>query len=144
MRGINHRLDAVFDSVFEEVRDVLTGEGLADSTRPTGPGRTLDTAAGQTVHFIYYANTEAHPLSEEDREHLHACVGEHFPSATYLDAEAVFEGVRRPIILVRLRSDTTEAVVALAQRLCVSMKERFVGVEVDGRYIRIYADDTGR
>lgn len=145
MRGANANLDAVFEEVFEEVREVLTGDGLAaDSDLPTGPAAALDAAAGQAVHLIYFANTEAHPISAEDRRQLYACVGEHFPSATYLDAEAVFDGVCRPIILARVRSDSTEAVVALAQHLCVAMKERFVGVEVEGRYIRIYGDDTGR
>ncbi len=32
--------------------------------------------------------------------------------------------------------------VDLAQRLCVAFDQRFVGVEVGGRYIRIYGDDT--
>jgi hypothetical protein len=29
-----------------------------------------------------------------------------------------------------------------AQRLCISFDQRFIGIEVSGRYIRIYADDT--
>jgi hypothetical protein len=44
--------------------------------------------------------------------------------------------------MVRIRTDSTEAVVELAQRLCVAFQQRFVGIEVDGRYIRIYGDDT--
>ncbi|MEW5422434.1 bifunctional (p)ppGpp synthetase/guanosine-3',5'-bis(diphosphate) 3'-pyrophosphohydrolase [Amorphus sp. 3PC139-8] len=145
LQGVNEDLDRIFSSVFEEVREVLTGDGLAaDSDVPSGPAALLDSALGQAVHFVYFANTSAHPLTEEDRTHFYAQVGEHFPSVTYIDAEAVFDGVRRPVILARIRSDSTEAVVALAQRLCVAMHERFIGVEVDGRYIRIYADDTGQ
>ena len=45
--------------------------------------------------------------------------------------------------MARIRTDSTEAVVTLAQRLCLAFDQRFVGVEVGGRYIRIYADDTG-
>ena len=44
--------------------------------------------------------------------------------------------------MARIRTDSTDAVVDLAQRLCVVFRQRFVGIEVDGRYIRIYADDT--
>jgi hypothetical protein len=38
---------------------------------------------------------------------------------------------------------TADAVVDLAQRLCIAFDEPFVGVEVDGRYIRIYGDIAG-
>jgi hypothetical protein len=54
----------------------------------------------------------------------------------------IYEGQRRSILMVRIRTDSTEAVVELAQRLCVAFQQRFVGIEVDGRYIRIYGDDT--
>ena len=47
------------------------------------------------------------------------------------------------MLISRIRTDSTDAVVALAQRLCIAFEQRFVGVEVGGRYIRIYADDTG-
>ena len=62
---------------------------------------------------------------------------------TILPAEAIYEGRRRPILMARIRTDSTEAVVELAQRLCIAFDQRFVGVEVGGRYVRIYADDTG-
>jgi hypothetical protein len=57
-------------------------------------------------------------------------------------AEAIYEGRRRSILLARIRTDSTDAVVDLAQHLCIAFHQRFVGVEVSGRYIRIYADDT--
>jgi hypothetical protein len=44
--------------------------------------------------------------------------------------------------LARIRTDSTDAIVALAQRLCIDFEQRFMGVEVNGRYIRIYSDDT--
>jgi hypothetical protein len=57
-------------------------------------------------------------------------------------ADGIYEGRRRSILMARIRTDSTDAVVALAQQICVVFEQRFVGVEVSGRYIRIYADDT--
>jgi hypothetical protein len=69
-------------------------------------------------------------------------IGRSFPSATVQSAEAVYEGNRRSILMARIRTDSTDAVVDLAQRLCIAFQQRFVGIEVGGRYIRIYGDDT--
>lgn len=44
--------------------------------------------------------------------------------------------------MARIRTDSTDAVVDLAQRLGIAFDQKFIGVEVGGRYIRIYADDT--
>jgi hypothetical protein len=44
--------------------------------------------------------------------------------------------------MARIRTDSTDAVIELAQRLSIAFDQQFVGVEVDGRYIRIYGDDT--
>jgi hypothetical protein len=57
-------------------------------------------------------------------------------------AEGIYEGRRRLVLIGRIRTDSTEAIVDLAQRLCITFDEPFVGVEVDGWYIRIYGDDT--
>jgi hypothetical protein len=57
-------------------------------------------------------------------------------------ADAIYDGRRRPILLARIRTDSSDAVVELAQRLCLAFNQRFVGVEVSGHYIRVYADDT--
>ena len=46
------------------------------------------------------------------------------------------------MLIGRIRTDSSDAVVDLAQRLCLAFDEPFVGIEVDGRYIRIYGDDT--
>lgn len=102
----------------------------------------LDAAVGQPVHLVYVANTERRPLGEVDTERLCALVARDFSSATIQGADAIFEGVRRPILMVRLRTDSTAAVVTLAQRLCVELNERFVGIETGGRYLRVYSDDT--
>jgi len=42
--------------------------------------------------------------------------------------------------MARIRADSTDAVVDLAQRLCIN--QRFVGVEFGGRHIRIDGDNT--
>ena len=65
-----------------------------------------------------------------------------FPSATVQIAEGIHEGQRRSMLIGRIRTDSSDAVVDLAQRLCIAFDEPFVGIEVDGRYIRIYGDDT--
>jgi hypothetical protein len=87
-------------------------------------------------------NTEDRAFERADVDHLCDLIAQRFPAATVQPAEAVYERGRRSILLARIRTDSTEAVVDLAQRLCVEFQQRFVGVEVNGRYIRIYSDDT--
>ena len=94
------------------------------------------------VHLVYLPNTEGRALEAADVDRLCEILGRSFPSATVQPAEAIYEGRRRSILLARIRTDSTDAVVDLAQRLCIAFHQRFVGVEVSGRYIRIYADDT--
>ena len=77
-----------------------------------------------------------------DVDRLCELIEQRFPAATVQPAEAVYERGRRSILIARIRTDSTDAVVDLAQRLCVVFRQHFVGIEVDGRYIRIYADDT--
>ena len=104
--------------------------------------RHLENAIGQAVHLIYLPNTENCTFGASDVDRLCELIGRSFPAATVQPAEAIHEGQRRSILMVRIRTDSTEAVVELAQRLCVAFQQRFVGIEVDGRYIRIYGDDT--
>ena len=104
--------------------------------------RDLDNQIGQAVHLIYLLNTEGRALEAADVDRLCEFIGQRFPAATVQPAEAVYERGRRSILMTRIRTDSTDAVVELAQRLCVEFRQSFVGVEVDGRYIRIYADDT--
>lgn len=105
--------------------------------------RHLDSVIGQAVHLIYVPNTEERDITDADMELLCQTISRSFPSATVQHADSIFDGRRRQILLARIRSDSTDAVVALAQRLCIVFKQRFVGIEVGGRYIRVYADDTG-
>ena len=104
--------------------------------------RHLENAIGQAVHLIYLPNTENQSFGVLEVDRLCELIGRSFPSATVQPAEALYEGKRRSLLMVRIRTDSTDAVVDLAQRLCLAFQQRFVGVEVGGRYIRIYGDDT--
>lgn len=63
-------------------------------------------------------------------------------SATIEQSDAIYEGRLRPVLVARIRTDSTAAIVEFAQALCLAFAQRFVGIEVGGRYIRVYADDT--
>ncbi len=142
MRGANAALDARFEA--EAARAEAGVEAYFG--RLTGGGTVafqLDASAGQQVHLLYLANTEGDATTPLDRDRLVAVVQERFPSFTLMDGEGVYEGRRRPVLVVRVRSDSTDAIVATAQRLCVAFAQRFVGIETEGRYLRVYADDTG-
>jgi uncharacterized protein (UPF0147 family) len=135
-------LAPVAADVVEATEAAISDRKSAGGQSPVAPTAELDAAVGQPVHLVYLANTEHEPMDETVLDRLCARVSETFPSATLQGAEAVYEGRRRPIFMIRLRTDETAAVVALAQQLCVDFRQRFVGVEVAGRYIRVYADDT--
>lgn len=57
-------------------------------------------------------------------------------------AASIFDGMLRPILIARIRTDSTAAVVAFAQALCLAFDQRFVGIKVSGRYIRVHSHDT--
>ena len=65
-----------------------------------------------------------------------------FPSATIEQSDAIYDGRLRPILVARIRIESTAAIVEFAQTLCLAFAQRFVGIEVGGRYIRVYADYT--
>ena len=94
------------------------------------------------MHLVYVPNTRCRPLGDGDIDLLCRTIARTFPSATVQTAEGIHESRRRPMLIGRIRTDSTDAVVDLAQRLCIAFDEPFVGIEVDGRYIRIYGDDT--
>ena len=104
--------------------------------------RHLYSEIGQAVNLVYLPNTEGRTLEAADVDRLCGLIGQRFPAATIQPAEAIYEGERRSILMARIRTDSTDAVVDLAQRICVAFDQKFVGVEVGGRYIRIYGDDT--
>ena len=136
-------LEALFDETAAEAEAAIRGdrpmavEGRAEAVRH------LESGIGQPVHLVYLANTAQRPITGGDIARLATIAGETFPSVTVQEAQAYFDGALRPILVARIRSEDSDAIVALAQRLCLAFDERFVGIEVQGRYIRVYADDTG-
>jgi HD domain len=141
-RGSSAEIERIFDDTARAVEQAIRTEDLADHNGSTSARRELEAAIGQSVHLVYVPNTRCRPLGEVDIDLLCQTIGRTFPSATVQLAEGVYESRRRSILTGRIRTDSTDAVVDLAQRLCIAFDEPFVGIEVDGRYIRIYGDDT--
>ncbi len=141
-RGVNSELEALFDRTAADAERSIREEGTMEEDDNAAAMGQLESTIGQPVHLIYLTNTANRPITEADIDKLCCAIARSFPAATVQNAEALFEGRRRPILLARIRSDSTESVVALAQRLRLIFEEPFVGIEVEGRYIRIYADDT--
>jgi hypothetical protein len=141
-RGTEASIERIFDETAFDVERKIRDDAPFYINGREVVARDLDSQIGQAVHLIYLLNTEGRALEGADIDQLCELIGQRFPAATVQPAEAVYERGRRSILMVRIRTDSTEAVVELAQRLCVEFRQRFVGVEVDGRYIRIYADDT--
>ena len=141
-RGTEGSIERIFDETAANVERAIRDDAPFRINGHDVVARHLESEIGQAVHLIYLLNTEGRALEAPDVDRLCELIGQRFPAATVQPAEAVYERGRRSILMVRIRTDSTEAVVELAQRFCVEFRQRFVGVEVDGRYIRIYADDT--
>ncbi len=141
-RGTETSIERIFDETAANVERAIRDDATFYIDGREVVARHLDGEIGQAVHLVYLLNTEGRPLGAIDIDRLCELIGEKFPAATVQQAEAVYERRRRSILMVRIRTDSTEAVVELAQHLCFEFQQRFVGVEVDGRYIRIYSDDT--
>jgi hypothetical protein len=141
-RGTEASLERIFDETALDVERTIRDDAPFRIDGREVVARHLDSEIGQAVHLVYLLNTEGRDLQAADIDRLCELMGQRFPAATVQPAEAVYERGRRSILMARIRTDSTEAVVELAQRLCIEFRQRFVGVEVDGRYIRIYADDT--
>jgi hypothetical protein len=142
LRGANEALDALFAAQEAQTRAALHEMGAEENEVGSPSSQMQAPGAGEPVHLVYLANTEAREFGEADRERLAGILMERFPSVTVQDGEGLFEGRRRPILIMRLRATSTEAVIALAQHLCIAFGQRFVGVEIGDHYQRIYADDT--
>jgi len=142
-RGANPAIEAIFDKTAAEAERAIREDAAFEIDGREVAARHLEDAIGQPVHLVYLPNTSGREIADADVDRLCETIARSFPSATVQHADAIFDGRRRPILLARIRTDSTDAVVALAQRLCLVFDQRFVGLEVGGRYIRIYADDTG-
>jgi hypothetical protein len=141
-RGTNPTLERMFDETAADVERAIREAGPFAIDGREVVMRHLENEIGQAVHLVYLPNTEDRVLNDSDIDRLCELIGRSFPSGTVQPAEAIYEGRRRSILIARIRTDSTDAVVDLAQRLCIAFHQRFVGVEVGGRYIRIYGDDT--
>jgi hypothetical protein len=141
-RGTEASIERIFDETAADVERTIRDDAPFHIDGREAGARQLDSGIGQPVHLVYLLNTEDRALKATDVDRLCELIGQRFPAATVQPAEAVYERGRRSILMARIRTDATEAVVDLAQRLCVEFQQRFVGIEVDGRYIRIYSDDT--
>jgi hypothetical protein len=142
-RGSNADIERIFDDTASAVEQAIRTESLRDIDGRASARRELDAAIGQSVHLVYVPNMRCRPLGQGDIDLFCQTVGRLFPSATVQITEGVHESRRRSMLIGRIRTDSGDAVVDLAQRLCIAFDEPFVGIEVDGRYIRIYGDDTG-
>jgi hypothetical protein len=124
------------------VEQAIRTEGLDEIDGSASARRELEAAIGQPVHLVYVPNTRCRPLGAGDIDLLCQTIARTFSSATVQTAEGIHDSRRRSMLIGRIRTDSSDAVVDLAQRLCIAFDEPFVGIEVDGRYIRIYGDDT--
>jgi HD domain len=141
-RGTEASIERIFYETAAEVERAISDDAPFHIDGCEVVARQLDSEIGQPVHLVYLLNTEGRTFGKADVGRLCELIGQRFPAATVQPAEAVYERGRRSILMARIRTDSTEAVVDLAQRLCVEFRQRFVGIEVNGRYIRIYSDDT--
>jgi hypothetical protein len=141
-RAFNAEIERIFDDTAKVVEQTIRTEGLGDIDGRMSARRELEAAVGQSVHLLYVPNMRCRPLGEGDIDLFCQTIARIFPSATVQIAEGIHENRRRSMLIGRIRTDSSDAVVDLAQRLCIAFDEPFVGIEVDGRYIRIYGDDT--
>jgi HD domain len=141
-RGSNAEIERIFDDTARAAEQAIRTERVGDVDGRASARRELEVSIGQPVHLVYVPNTRCRRLGDGDIDLLCRTIARTFPSATVQTAEGIHESRRRPMLIGRIRTDSTDAVVDLAQRLCIAFDEPFVGIEVDGRYIRIYGDDT--
>lgn len=142
-RGANAKIEQLFDETAAEAECAIRDQAPFTVDGHEVTARHLESVIGQAVYLIYLPNTECTGFTTKDVDKLCEMIARTFPSATIQHAEAIYDGRRRSILLARIRTDSTSAVVELAQRLCIAFEQKFVGIELNGRYIRVYADDTG-
>jgi hypothetical protein len=128
-------LEALFFETADKVEASITGIDGAD--RPPEP--RLNPEVGDQVHLVYLVNTSGLQKDELNVARFAELVAERFPSVVVQEGHGHLDGQARPVLVGRLRSNDTDMVVALAQHLCDVFSQSFVGIEVGGRYIRVYA-----
>ncbi|NDR59177.1 HD domain-containing protein [Aliiruegeria sabulilitoris] len=140
--GANAELESLFDETAAEAEAALRGDVPMNVEGRTQALRHLEVEIGQKVHLVYLPNTQMRWLTGADIQKFAQEADIFFPSAAIHEAHATFDGKLRKILLARVRTDDSDAVVAFGQRLCRAFEQDFVGIEVGGRYIRVYVDDT--
>ena len=141
-RGANPKLEALFDQTAEEVEAAIRGRTHIANDGRTQAARHLEAGIGQSVHLVYLPNTGRRQLGISDIEKFAQEAMVYFPSTAITEGWSAFDGKLRQILIARMRTDDSDAVVAFAQRLCRAFSQDFIGIEVGGRYIRVYSDDT--
>ncbi|WP_157973467.1 HD domain-containing protein [Tropicimonas sp. IMCC34043] len=141
-RGASAELEETFARTAETVEQAIREMDGMDIEGQRAAVRHLETVIGQPVHTLYLPNTGLRKLSAPDIERLAEMAAHYFPSVTVVEAHAMVEGKLRPVLLARIRSDDSDAIVALAQRLGLAFDQDYIGIEVEGRYVRVYTDDT--
>lgn len=141
--GANEELDKLFGETAASAEQCIRDGSPMVIGDHVEAVHELHSAIGQPVHLIYLPNTRNLDYGRAEVLKLADLVRGRFPSGTIQMADAVYDGDLRSIVTLRIRTDSSESVVAFAQKLCLEFDERFVGIEVSGRYIRVYADDTG-
>ncbi|WP_172972080.1 HD domain-containing protein [Roseibium aquae] len=140
-RGTHTKLEEMFDHTAYTVEAVLSGKIDGE---PAGlEEHHLDHRIGDQVHKVYLANTRIETFDTALVERFAKAIAETFPTVVVQEAHGFYDGVMRPILIARFRAGEPDEVVSLAQRLCLAFHQRFIGIEVGGRYIRVHSDDTG-
>lgn len=121
-RGANAVLEGLFDQTARDAECAIRDDAAFEVEGPAVAVRHLENAVGQPVHLIYLPNTGCRALTGADLDTFSLTLARAFPSVTVQQAEAIYEGRRRSILLARIRTDSTDAIVASAQRLCLEFR----------------------
>ena len=114
-RGSNAEIERIFDDTAKAVEQAIRTESLGDIDGRASARRELEVAIGQPVHLVYVPNARCRPLGDGDIDLLCQTIARTFPSATVQIAEGIYESRRRPMLIGRIRTDSTDAVVDLAR-----------------------------
>jgi hypothetical protein len=88
-------------------------------------------------HILYISGTGSLEFLIEERDRICAQVLESFRYFTVQEAIGYFDGQRQPWMLVRIGTQATHDVIALAERLRRSLGQEAIGLEMDGIYRRV-------
>ncbi len=138
-RGTNAKLEAAFDEVLSGLQNHLS----TSTSVSQEPECSLDFVVGQSVFLVHVPNTHIEPVPDKWVDMLFRITETDFPSVSVRRWDSMFDGVRRETLVLRLRSDSSDDIVALGQRIARTFNQSFVGIETDSKYIRVYNDDTG-